>query len=305
LLGGFFIAILIDFAMTKMYLITWLLLGYSFSYSQTGRVEEHLAAKSKILNKDVHYTIYLPYDYDVSKRRYPVVYLLHGYTDDDRAWVQFGEVNRYADQAIASGEITPMIIITVDAGVSWYVNNHDGSLKFEDFFIQEFIPFIDATYKTKASREYRGISGLSMGGYGSLLYAVKHTDMFSACAALSSGVFTDDEMINSGDRWDTVFKNIFGKPTLKDKERLTETWKKNSIINLMQTTPVDDIKKVRWYLDCGDDDFLYKGNSMLHITLKDRQIPHEFRIRDGIHNWTYWRTGITDALKFISESFRR
>lgn len=128
--------------------------------------------------------------------------------------------------------------------------------------------------------------------------------MFSACAALSSGVFTDDEMVNN-ESWDTVFKDIYGKTSLKGKDRLTESWKQNSIIALMHTQSLEEIKKVRWYLDCGDDDFLYKGNSTLHIEMKDRKIVHEFRIRDGVHNWTYWRTGITDALKFIGESFRR
>src|SRR5689334_13973607 len=95
----------------------------NLAVAQTGKVKEHLLMKSKTLGKDVNYTIYLPHDYDISERRYPVVYLLHGYTDDDRAWVQFGEVNRYADQSINSGEIPSMIIITIDAGVSWYVNN--------------------------------------------------------------------------------------------------------------------------------------------------------------------------------------
>ncbi|HTJ49973.1 MAG TPA: alpha/beta hydrolase family protein [Cyclobacteriaceae bacterium] len=291
----------------KLFKTTLLMILLSAAvHAQTGKVLEHQVLKSKTLAKDVHYTIYLPPDYDLATRRYPVVYLLHGYTDDDRAWVQFGEVNRYADKAINDGEIPPMIIITPDAGVSWYVNNFDGASKFEDFFTQEFIPFIDATYKTKPSREYRGVSGLSMGGYGSLLFSLKHPDMFSACAALSSGVFTDEEFVAMPDsNYDNVFKNIFGKTGLKGKERLTDAWYQNSILSLMEKKPLDDIKKVRWYLDCGDDDFLYKGNSTLHIQLRDRGIPHEFRIRDGEHNWTYWRTGITDALKFIGESFRR
>ena len=276
------------------------------SVAQTGKVMEHQVLKSKILNKDVHYTIYLPPDYSTSDRRYPVVYLLHGFTDDDRAWLQFGEVNHYADKAIATGEIPPLIIITPDAGVTWYVNYHDGSVKFEDFFVQELIPFMDAMYKTKPSREYRGVSGLSMGGYGSLLLSLKYPELFSACAALSSGVYTDEEIVNMPDAdYENDFKNIFVKTGRKGKERLTDAWYQNSIISLMQKKPMDDLKKVRWYLDCGDDDFLYKGNSTLHIVMRDREIPHEFRIRDGEHNWSYWRTGITDALVFIGKSFSR
>lgn len=274
--------------------------------AQSGKVMEHLLVKSKVLNKDVNYTIYLPPDYESSKRNYPVVYLLHGYTDNDTGWLQFGEINRYADKAIASGEIPPMIIAMPDGGVSWYVNSFDGTVKYEDFFVAEFIPFIDATYRTRPTREYRGISGLSMGGYGSLLHSLKHPELFSACAALSSGVNTDEDMTNMPDEnYDRVFRSLFCKVGTKGKGRLTESWYQNSVISLFQKTPMDEIKKVRWYLDCGDDDFLYKGNSTLHIVLRDLKIPHEFRIRDGGHTWEYWRTGITDALKFIGTGFKR
>ena len=102
--------------------------------AQSGKVVEHLTIKSQILGKNVAYTLYLPPDYESSRRSYPVVYLLHGYTDDDTGWIQFGEVNRYADKAIASGEIPPMIIVMPDGGVSWYINNYDGAVKYEDFF---------------------------------------------------------------------------------------------------------------------------------------------------------------------------
>ena len=274
--------------------------------AQSGKIMEHLTLKSKVLNKDVNYTIYLPPDYESSKRSYPVVYLLHGYTDNDTGWLQFGEVNRYADKAIASGEIPPMIIAMPDGGVSWYINSFDGAVKYEDFFVTEFIPFIDATYRTRPTKEYRGISGLSMGGFGAMLHALKHPELFAACAALSSGVNTDEEIINMPDEnYDRVFKNLYAKIGTKGKDRLTEAWYQNSVISLFQKKPAEEIKKVRWYLDCGDDDFLYKGNSTLHIVLRDQKIPHEFRIRDGAHTWEYWRNGITDALKFIGISFKR
>ena len=273
---------------------------------QSGKVSEHLTMKSKILNKDVNYSLYLPPDYESSKRNYPVVYLLHGFTDNDNGWLQFGEVNRYADNAINSGEIPPMIIAMPDGGVTWYLNNYDGSVRYEDFFIQEFIPFIDATYRTRPLKEYRGIAGLSMGGYGSLLNSLKHPDMFAACSALSSGVHTDEDIINMpDDGYERIYKNLFVKSGTKGKDRLSENWYRNSIVSLVQKNPIEEIKKVRFYLDCGDDDFLYRGNSTLHIAFRDRGIPHEFRIRDGGHSWEYWRTGITDALTFIGQSFRR
>lgn len=98
-----------------------------------GKIIQEKAVKSTILNRNVNYTLYLPADYDQSQRTYPVVYLLHGYTDDNTAWLQFGEVNRYADKAIAEGTIPPMIIVMPDADSSFYINSYDGKEKYEGF----------------------------------------------------------------------------------------------------------------------------------------------------------------------------
>jgi len=269
-----------------------------------GRVLESLSMASKILGRDVKYSVYLPADYETSSRRYPVVYLLHGYTDNETAWVQFGEVNQAADRAIAMREIPPMIIVMPDAGVTWYVNDFKGKERYEDMFFQEFIPFIDSHYRTRPQKEFRGIAGLSMGGYGTLLYAFHHPDMFAACVAFSAGVWTDDEIVNMDEAfYSNVCLPLYG--TDENNGRISNHWKKNSILELAGTLPKEEIEKVSIMLDCGDGDFLYKGNSMLHIILSDRKIKHEYRVRDGEHNWTYWRTGITEGLKFIGQRFHR
>ena len=271
----------------------------------SGQVQEGLTVQSKILGKEVRYTIYLPPDYQTSNRRYPVVYLLHGYTDNDTGWLQFGEVHLTADRAIAEGQIPPMIIVMPDAGVSWYINDYQNKVCYEDFFFQEFIPFIDATYRTRPLKEYRGIAGLSMGGWGTLIYALRHPEMFAAAAPFSAAVWTDEEVIATDEKvYERIFAPLFG-PGLKGKDRLTAHFRSYNPLDLVKTQPVEKIKTVRFYIDCGDDDFLYKGNAALHVAMRDRKIPHEFRVRDGGHTWSYWRTGILDALKFIGESFRR
>ncbi len=270
-----------------------------------GVILESLEFKSKILDKKVEYCIYLPPDYESSARRYPVVYLLHGFTDDETAWVQFGEVNLAADRGIAERQIPPMIIVMPDAGVSWYINNYNNEVRCEDFMIAEFIPFIDSEYRTRAAKEFRGVSGLSMGGFGSLVFSMKHPDVFAACAAFSAGVHTDEEIIQmDADRYNYIFPNLYGVSLIGD-ERISEHYKQNSPLHLLDSVPVEELKKVRWYIDCGDDDFLYKGNAALHIRFREREIPHEYRIRDGAHNWTYWRTYIVNGLTFIGKSFHR
>lgn len=269
------------------------------------RLLESLQFNSSLLNRGVRYSIYLPPDYYTSNRRYPVVYLLHGYSDDQTGWVQFGEADRIVDEQIKSGELPPMIIVMPDGGVTFYINDYQGKTRYEDMFTQEFIPFIDSTYRTRPQREFRGVSGLSMGGYGSLTLAMHHPELFGSCAALSAAVWTDETLANMpAENYDNVLASLYSGP-VNGQERLTTHWKRNSPLTMAKSLPEADLKKVRWYVDCGDDDFLTTGNALLHVALTERKVEHQYRVRDGAHTWTYWRTGLPDALKFIAQSFHR
>ncbi len=268
------------------------------------RLLESLRLNSSLLNRAVKYSVYLPPDYYTTNRRYPVVYLLHGYSDDETGWVQFGEADRIADEGIKSGEIPPMIIVMPDAEVTWYMNDYQGKTRYEDMFMQEFIPHIDSTLRTRTDRAYRAVSGLSMGGHGSLLYAMHRPDLFGSCAALSAAVFTDESVVSMDTtNYNRRFAFLLGPGA--GQERLSNHWKRNSPLILAKSAPEGDLKKVRWWLDCGDDDFLTNANALLHVAFNDRKIAHEYRVRDGAHTWTYWRTGLPDALKFIGVGFRR
>lgn len=282
-----------------------LLLMLRMAAQPAGKVIEQRTVKSNILGRQVKYTVYLPADYDYAERTYPVVYLLHGYTDDNTGWLQFGEINRYADQAIAAGIIPPMIIIMPNADSSWYINSYDGKERYEDFFVKEFMPSVEKIYHIKAEKKYRAVAGLSMGGYGTMIFALKYPDLFAAAAPLSAAVFDDDALTSMQTKnYEITFGQLYGRG-LQGKDRLNKAWYDNSILKIVDTKSADDLKKVRYWIDCGDDDFLTKGNSLLHILLVDKKVPHEYRVRDGAHNWTYWRTGITDALQFIGDSFRQ
>lgn len=269
------------------------------------RLLESMTMNSSLMNRSVKFSIYLPPDYYVSNRRYPVVYLLHGYGDNETSWVQFGEADRIADTAIKAGELPPMIIVMPNGGATFYVNDYQNKVRYEDMFVTELIPHIDSSFRTRTQREFRAISGLSMGGFGSLTLAMHHPDLFGSCAALSAGIRTDEGFVAIPDeRYNLVFAPVFSGPA-KGEDRLTVAWKRNSPITLAKSAPEGDLSKVRWYIDCGDDDALTVGNAMLHIALIDRKISHEYRVRDGAHTWTYWRTGLPDALRFIATSFQR
>ena len=270
-----------------------------------GKIIEGQSLDSKILGSKVNYAIYLPPDYSQSERAYPIVYLLHGYTDDETGWIQFGEIKRLADEAILSGKIPPMILALPDAGVTWYINDASGKVRYEDMFMEEFIPHIEKKYRIRSERAYRALAGLSMGGYGSLIYAMKHPDKFVATAPLSAAIYTADQVIGyKQERWDNVEAVMYGKG-ISGKDRISEYWKSNNPLYMAKTLDIEKLKSVKYYFDIGDDDFLYKGNSEIHMLFRALEIKHEYRVRNGKHNWTYWRTGIIDALAFIGESFRR
>lgn len=291
--------------MKKAFLSVTLLFGVLTLFSQ-GKTLESLSVQSKILGRAVKYSIYLPSGYEASQRRYPVLYLLHGYSDDETGWAQYGEVDKIAGETMAKGDATQMIIAMPDAGVTWYINDAAGKTKYEDFFIKEFIPLIDSLYNTRNKKEFRAVAGLSMGGYGSLIYGMKHPQLFAACAPLSAAVWNDEHIVSVPAKdWKTYkFNELYGSD-LEGKGRLTDSWYKNSILKIVAVTPAEILNTVRFYIDCGDDDFLIQGNMDLHSLLISRKVKHEFRVRDGAHDWGYWRTALPEVLKFVSESFHR
>jgi enterochelin esterase-like enzyme len=267
--------------------------------AQTGKVSDNLSLKSKILNMDRKYAIYLPPDYETSQRSYPVLYLLHGGGDDQTGWVQFGEVQYIADKAFRDGIATPMIIVMPDANTvrRGFSNDAAGTWRYEDFFFQEFMPFIEKTYRIKGEKRYRAISGLSMGGDGTFTYALHHPELFSSACPLSAGTGP----LTMEDARTRLRRDNANMPD----SLITAFYNRQSVLMLINNVP-DSLKKaVRWYIDCGDDDFLYEGNSLAHIAMRKKEIPHEFRARDGGHNWTYWRTALPVVLEFISQGFHQ
>jgi S-formylglutathione hydrolase FrmB len=287
--------------MKKTFLLAMAIV-YSLSLlAQNGKVIESLTFESQMVTYPVEYSVYLPPDYETSERSYPVLYLLHGYSDDETGWIQFGEANKIADKGIENGDFSSCIIVMPDGKVSWYINNFKGDDPWEDMFVKEFIPFIEKEYRVRSKKEFRAIAGLSMGGNGALLLSMRNPDLFSSCVAMSAGTFTDEEII-ANDDYDGYFKDIYGP---KPVGKVSEHWKANSPLHLLDNVNPKKLKSIRYYIDCGDDDFLYKGNSALHVKMRDLKIPHEYRTRNGGHEWSYWRTGLYDGLKFISEKFHR
>lgn len=267
--------------------------------AQSGKVSDDLSMTSKILKGERKYAIYLPPDYETSQRKYPVLYLLHGSGDDQTGWVQFGEVLNIADKSIMDGKATPMIIVMPDAntGKRGYFNDLKGEWKYEDFFFDEFMPFIEKKYRIKTDKRYRAISGLSMGGGGTFMYALHHPELFSAACPLSASVgplSLPDARVS--------IKNA--NPDASDVQ-IESYYSRHSALALVDAMPDAQKNAIRWYIDCGDGDRLSEGNALVHVAMKKKQIPHEYRVRDGDHNWTYWRDSLPKVLEFVSASFHQ
>lgn len=268
--------------------------------AQTSTVYDNLTLHSSILKGERKYAIYLPPGYNLSERSYPVLYLLHGSGDDQTGWIQLGEVEYIVNKAICEGKCTPMIIVMPDAntGKRGYFNAIKGDWQYEDFFFEEFIPFIEKTYRIRPSKRYRAIAGLSMGGGGTYIYALHHPELFSSACPLSASTgFQKPENVK-----EQVKNNKIENLT---EDEILNYYKQYSVLNLIANMPDDQKQMVRWFIDCGDDDFLYEGNSLVHISMRRNEIPHEYRVRDGKHEWEYWRAALPDVLSFVSKEFHK
>ncbi|MBQ5648252.1 MAG: esterase family protein [Alistipes sp.] len=253
--------------------------------------------KSKVLGTEKTYSVYLPDGYEKSSERYPVLYLLHGAFGTDCSWVneKSGNMQKITDEEISAGRAKKMIVVMPDArGIDernagknmGYFNVENWH--YEDYFFQEFIPHIDKEFRTIASKEGRAIAGLSMGGGGAVVYAQRHPEIFGA-AYSTSGLLDH-------------------RSCAATLARFGEVWAASVALNspvqyLKNATPetLEKLRSVRWKFDCGDDDWIIYTNLDFYTEMKRVKIAAEFRVRDGKHNWIFWRESLPLILAFSFE----
>ena len=245
---------------------------------------ETVAIHSEAMNKNITITVILPDNYH-EKKDLPVVYMLHGHGDNHTAWDTKGQTGVLAD-------LYNTIIVMPDGGVnSWYWDSPvNESYKYETFVTKEIISYIDSHYKTKADRTARAITGLSMGGHGALYLALRHQDLFGAAGSTSGGVDIRPFPKNWGiSKW------------LGTIEEHPENWEAHTVINLVERL---EPGKLSLIIDCGYDDFFFGVNCALHEKLLKAGIKHDFYVREGVHNWDYWRNSIQYQLLYFSNYFK-
>ena len=236
-----------------------------------GEIHHHFY-KSEVANDDRDYYVYTPPGYDpAAKTTYPVLYLLHGYSDDASGWTAVGRANVILDNLIARGKAKPMIVVmplgygTMEmirlAPNAW--SHHDvrdeNFAKFTQALLTEVMPKVESEYRIAKDRNSRAITGLSMGGSESLLTGLNHLDKFAWIGAFSSGGIPDD----------------FGKdfPNLDAKA--------NQQIRLL-------------WISCGTEDHLIIVNRNLREWLKSKGVNHTDIETPGMHTWMVWRRNLSE-----------
>ena len=288
----------------KNFLMTMLLcllaLGKVSAQSES-QVFDAKTLKSQILNEDRKYAVYLPAGYNNSERSYPILYLLHpagpgGTVANQQSWLYYGELKQYLDKAIANGEIAPMVVVTPDANFGnvrrSYYNDADGKFNFEDFFFKEFMPYIEKTYRVRTDKGSRAIVGASAGGGGAVYYALHHPELFAVCGGLAAAIreWKDANMQN---RYPGI-----------SEDKLKEWFKDYDVFNIFRNMTDKDKNQFKLFIACGDDDGLSVNNGDLHALLNKIGYKHEYRISEGAHNWTYWRSITPEIMKFVSDAFK-
>jgi putative tributyrin esterase len=257
-----------------------------------GGREECGALPSKILDRSVRFCALLPPAYDAQpERRFPVLYWLHGLGQDAQSFAGSGGWTLVEDLR-RQGRFGDFILLTPDAGTSFYLNSRDGHHRYEDFFLQEFLPAMERRFRIEAGRATRGISGVSMGGFGALHFGLKHPELFGSVSAHSAALMEEPpEAMTSGARLGFL-EDVFGWPVDR------AFWQRQSVFTAARHAPVNENWKI--YFDCGsEDDYGFDaGNQALDRVLKSRGIPHEFHLYPGGHGWGYFARHLPASLEF-------
>lgn len=277
----------------------WVLLSLLVGTAAQGKIVTDSLFSAK-LGCEQKYNVYLPDGYDET-RSYPVVYLLHGLYGDYSNWVGTGRMQDVADLLILSGEACPMVIVMPNAGNSDVHHYQNGYFNvqdwpYEDFFFQEFLPEVEKKYHCGGEKGQRAIMGLSMGGGGTVVYAQRHPDLFSSAYAMSAWLDNRQGDVRSE-----------GEET--DKLTLTaRSVCEHSAVDFLDRADentLEALRTVKWFVDCGDDDFIFDLSVQFYRKMREKAVKCEFRVRDGSHSWEYWHTALYLALPFASRNFSR
>ncbi|GHE21822.1 alpha/beta hydrolase [Halomonas urumqiensis] len=269
-------------------------LTFASSAHAAGQVS-HQSFPSQVLERDYPYTLYLPEGYAVSNQAYPVIYLLHGSFGSETDWVDSGLLRRTADRMIRLGVIPPVVIV-MPGSESWWIDGYNESAR--TAFMDELIPHIEDSWHVVPEREWRGVAGLSAGGFGALNFAFEFPERFAAVAAFSPASYHPlPPEQSSAWRHPAFQRNGEFDPTL---------WEQTNYTAHLDAYLAGDTM-VPVYLTAGGRDHL---NAVHHARLlQSALLPHQpanvrLDVLPGGHTWRVWRASLPRGLSFMSRHLR-
>lgn len=258
---------------------------YSFLQTAWASKVDTVVTYSPSMKKEIKAVVITPDNYSPSQK-YPVVYLLHGYSGNYAGWSR-------AKAVLASADSYGQIVVCADGAYgSWYWDSpKDPSFKYETYVAKELVAWVDKKYATIQGPQGRAIAGLSMGGHGALYLAIKHPDVFGATGSMSGGV----DIRPFPNNWDMAKR-------LGSYAENADLWEKNTVINMLHLIKPKTLSII---IDCGTEDFFYEVNQALHQQLLYRNIQHDYIVRPGGHTWPYWENAVAYQLLFFHQFFNQ
>lgn len=289
----------------------WLILGVSLPFSVNGQqpsrktIEDtkssvyktntqDFSLDSKLMNRQMPYRVVLPVDYQTADEKtfYPTIYLLHGLTGHFDNWADKTKLTDYAKNY-------NYIIVMPEGNNGWYSDSATVERdKYESYIVEELIPEIEKKFRAKKERQSRAVAGLSMGGYGSIKFGLKHPEKFALVGSFSGALQAaslTDKLLGNG--WKTLTDSIMSVYAAEN----SPTRSANDIFRIVREIPAEKNKNLPFiYLDCGTEDGLIGTNREFSNLLLEKKVRHEFRQLPGRHDWTFWNAQIEEFLELSS-----
>ena len=256
---------------------------------------------SAILHRPVPYCVLLPPSYDADKaRRYPILYFLHGIGENEQVLLDSGAWDLIQD--LWDQKRLGEFVIAAPAGDrTFFINSENGKVRYQDFLMREFLPYIEKRYRIEPGRRSRGVAGISMGGYGALHLALLYPESFGAVSANSPALIAKLPQFTPTPGETNILAMMLGSAFGVPFNRAF--WERNNPFTIVRERPRPTGLKI--YFDCGTEDAygFNVGAQAFHQLLDSRHIPNEFHLYPGGHDWTYFAQHFPASLEFQSDAF--
>ncbi len=261
------------------------------------------ALSSHILHRAVRYCVMLPSDYEKdSMQKYPVLYFLHGLGENEQTLLQSGGWGLIQDLQ-RQGKVGGFLMVAPEGRSSFFINSADGHDRYSDFFLSEFLPHIEAHYRAIRGGKARGVTGLSMGGYGALRFGFAHPELFGSVSVQSPAVITQsprdlNAKVGGAGPLSRVLSQVFGNPID------VAHWQQNNPFTLARKNQIQ-LRGQAIYINCGqEDDFGFaNGVTQMHKQLQAQGVRHEFHLYPGGHSADYFISHLAETIEFHWHAF--